>query len=231
MKISGKTSVIALLCGALVVAACGDDDDDDDNGAGGTSAGTSGSGGKGGSSGGGKGGTSSAGQGGTGGEGASSAGGEGGAVTAELTDGEILQVVETANAGEVEQGELAAGRAQDAAVVAFAELMVTEHNAALEDGEDVAADTGIEPEESSLSQMLAAESDATIATLEETDEAEFDLAYMQAQVTVHQKVLALLDERLIPQADDEALVTYLEDVRTHVENHLSEAEDIVADLE
>jgi putative membrane protein len=212
-------------------AGCGDDDDSDDDGGAGTggrggtsggsagsSSGTSGSSGKGGSSG--SGGT-------TGTAGAA----EGGSAAVELEDGEILQVVLSANSGEIDQGEVATDMAQDAAVLDFAETMVTEHTAALDDGEALASDAGIEPTASTLSADLEAESQSIVTMLQSTPEADFDLAYMQAQVTVHQEVLDLLNETLIPQAQDPDLSAYLEDVKTHVEEHLENAQGIVSDLE
>ncbi len=219
-----------VVLGVAIAAAtgCGDDDDSDGDGSGGTSGGSAGaSAGKGGSSGsGGKGG--SAGSAGTSGSGGAAEGGGGGV---ELDDGEILQIVLTANSGEIEQGEVAAEMAVDEAVVTFAGTMVTEHTAALNDGEALATDADIAPTESSISAELEAESDALVTTLESTPEEDFDLAYMEAQVMVHQKVLDLLNDELIPQAEDPDLSAYLEDVKTHVEEHLETAEGIVADLE
>jgi putative membrane protein len=221
-----RLSWILVLGVALAAATgCGDDDDSDDDGTGGSDGGSAGASAAGGSSG--KGGSAGTG-GSTGGTGGTA---EGGSAAVELDDGEILQVVLTANTGEIEQGELASETAQDAAVVTFAETMVTDHTAALDDGEALATDANIEPTESALSASLEAESDAIIATLESTPEEGFDLAYMQAQVMVHQKVLDLLNDELIPQAEDPDLSTYLEDVKAHVEEHLESAQGIVSDLE
>lgn len=231
-----------------VVVACGDDDDDDrpskttttstTTRTTSTSTSTSGSTGSGGSSttNGTTNGTTTrgtatgtaTGSGGTAGD--SGMGGEGGmAGAAFLMDGEILHAVRTANMGEVEQSEIAVTRGDDDDVREFAQMMVDDHSAAVAAADDLADAQGITPQPNSVSQDLQSESERIITMLEAAQGDAFDLVYLNAQVTAHQEVRALLDDTLIPQADNVALAEFLTDMRTHVSNHLVLAEALLAD--
>lgn len=160
------------------------------------------------------------------------AGGEGGmAGAAALTDEEVLHAARTASIGEVEQAEVALLRADDPLVVDFAELMVAEHSSAIAMAQSLADSEDLTPEQNPISQMLQANSAQIILELEAASDDEFDRVYMESQVVAHEEVLTLLDDTLIPQADNAALETYLMGTRTHVSEHLESAESIVETLE
>lgn len=160
------------------------------------------------------------------------AGGEGGmAGAAALTDEAVLHAARTASIGEVEQAEVALLRADDPLVVDFAELMVAEHSSAIALAQSLADSEDLTPEQNPISRMLQADSARIILELEAANDEEFDRVYMESQVTAHEEVLILLDDTLIPQADNAALETYLMSTRTHVSEHLESAESIVETLE
>lgn len=238
--------------------ACGGDDDEDDGPSTQTSS-TSASGGSGGStgtsttraptgSGGteatsttrgtttqGTGGSTASGVGGSAGMGmggAAGGGGEGGmAGAAALTDEEILHAARTANLGEVEQAQVALLRADDPLVVDFAEMMVDEHSEAVTAAQALADEEDLTPESNIVSQAVQFQSAQIISMLEAASDEEFDRVYMEAQVMVHEEVLTLLDDTLIPQADNAALESYLSGLEMHVSEHLEAAESIVETLE
>ncbi len=160
--------------------------------------------------------------------GSAGAGGDDGA--AELTDARILHIVITANTGEIAEGQLALTRATAAAVLSFADEMVTEHGAANTDANALAADQAITPETNPVSEMLAQKSTETVAELTAVATAEFDVAYMEAQVAAHTEVLALIEDQLLPEADNAELVTFLGSIRNHVAAHLIDAETTLDDL-
>jgi predicted outer membrane protein len=155
------------------------------------------------------------------------AGGEGGEALV-LSDAQILHVTSTANQGEIEQGTIALERAQTESVDDFAQMMVSEHGAALADGSELAQQLGLAG--NALSMQLQSESAAIVAQLQLAEDAEFDAVYMNAQVAAHERVLGVLDDELIPDADDSALRDYLETLRTSVADHLEMARDIVEEL-
>ena len=160
------------------------------------------------------------------------AGGEGGmAGAAALSDEEVLHAARTASIGEVEQAEVALLRADDPLVVDFAELMVAEHSSAIALAQSLADSEDLTPEQNPISRMLQSDSERIILELEAASDEEFDRVYMESQVAAHEEVLALLDDTLIPQADNTALETYLMSTRTHVSEHLESAESIVDTIE
>ncbi len=148
------------------------------------------------------------------------------------SDGQIAAVVATANAGEIAQGRLALTKAQAPEVVAFAQMMVTEHTAAAQQQAQLLAAQGITPEENEVSTSLKAESDQIVQRLNNTAAGPaFDAAYMESQVAVHQKVLDLLQNELIPNTQNPAFAEQLQGVADTVQKHLEEAQDILGTLE
>lgn len=164
-----------------------------------------------------------------GGESGGGAGGSGGEVVM-LTDAEILQIAIVANDGEVAEGELAIAKASHDTVKAFAQDMIDDHTVAAADARALATTTGITPMPSTVSTALQAQAEATVAALNTIGQPAFDSAYMAAQVNAHQSVLVLVNDGLLPQADNANLRAYLLSMRTSVGAHLAAATQIAADL-
>lgn len=147
-----------------------------------------------------------------------------------LTDDQILHVTRTANMGEVEQGEIALERAEAQQVIDFAQMMVDQHTAALEEAQTLAEEESLTPAANAVSALLEQQSSALVVQLEEVEDEEFDLLYMNAQVNLHEQVLQMLDDELIPQAENTVLESYLMTLRADVADHLETAQSIVEDL-
>lgn len=141
-------------------------------------------------------------------------------------DEEIVGSMMAANSGEVLVGEHAVDNATTAEVIEFAEMMVTEHTAANEQLENL----DIDSEESGLSLQLTASAQQTRQLLSGYGGTTYDRMYMQSQVNMHTSVLNLLDDVLIPAADDDDLEDLLREQRAAVAEHLEMAEDILAGL-
>ena len=142
----------------------------------------------------------------------------------QLRDPEIVQVVLTANEGEVAEGNIAVMRASSDAVRDFAQMMVTDHTAAAEQASDLGDTIGIDPTD--VAVALNAEANQTIMALNDASDDEFDALYMESQVKAHQEVLTLVRRTLIPQADDDTLQMLLSNMEATVEAHLNEARDV-----
>ena len=149
-----------------------------------------------------------------------------------LTDGEIARITEVVNAGEIEQAQLAKGKALNPDVQRFAEHMLTDHRKALDEGQQLAKREKFVIEESSLATELENESTRAVDQLRAAEPGgTFDRAYMHGQVTAHQKVLDLIDKQLIPSATDAELTVALQKTRTMVQKHLDEAREIDAAID
>ena len=111
-----------------------------------------------------------------------------------LTDANIMALLDGANKADSAGGALAAKKATDAEVKAFARLMMSEHHALRAAGQALAKQLGVEPkapERDPLAPYVANE----MKTLQSTGKgAEFDRTYIDNEVSVHQAVLDLANQ-------------------------------------
>jgi putative membrane protein len=143
-----------------------------------------------------------------------------------LGNAEILEIVATLDRGEIEQAEVARTKATDARVTAYAEQLFQEHTRAKHRDEQLAETSRWMPIESSLAEDLAGTNRQTLQTLKTADSAAFDELYIRGQIQQHQEVLDLLQNHLIPRADNPSLKAHLEESRAMVDGHLSKAKEI-----
>jgi putative membrane protein len=153
-----------------------------------------------------------------------------GADTARLTDAQISHILETANTAEVEAGRMALGKARDARVKRFAQTMVDQHGDANKKLTSLMQKNNMTAAESSASQRLRSDAQNEAERLRAKTGADFDQAYIDAQVKQHQEVLDTIDQKLLPSATNDELRSQLQQMRAHVATHLNEAQQIQASL-
>jgi putative membrane protein len=142
---------------------------------------------------------------------------------------DVAGIVQTANEGEIQQGQAASSRATSADVRAFAQMMVADHTAALSAAQATFQSEGITPAENATTRTLRDNSQRTIANLATFSGASFDRTYMQAQVDMHQWLLNTLDTALIPSSTGN-MRTLLQTQRASVATHLDRARQILGGL-
>lgn len=152
------------------------------------------------------------------------------AAGSQLDDEDIAAIVVTANSIDISNGELAAERAVDEQVKAFAATMVTDHSAVNQSARELVTRLGVTPTENDVSRSLQASAEQTQASLAALSGAEFDRAYIAHEVEYHRTVLSALDDTLIPQASNPELRQTLVDVRPAFAAHLQHAETILQQL-
>ena len=141
-------------------------------------------------------------------------------------DPHIVGIAMAANQGEIEQGNAAAARATNADVRSFAQMMVTDHTTALSAVRDTSSRAGVAPMENDTTAALQRTSRETITNLNTWSGADFDRAYMQTQIDLHQWLLNQLDRHLIPMTRNRDLRSLLETQRAAVATHLEQARQI-----
>jgi putative membrane protein len=147
-----------------------------------------------------------------------------------MSDAQIVAVTGVANSAEIEQGQLAAARAQNPRVKAFAQHTVKDHMALARDQNDLEQRLHMSANPNDTSSRMTTEASETLALLKASSGGDFDRAYMAAQIERHGELLNALDTRLLPNAHDGAVRDQLRDMRDIVKSHLDEAQDIMNSL-
>lgn len=147
---------------------------------------------------------------------------------ANLSEGQIVKIIATANKGEIDAGQLASRNSREKPSKAFGQMMVKEHSKNDTKGKLIAKKNMIIPKDSSLNQELMLKSKNTITELKEA-RLNFDKMYIDSQVVMHQDVLNLIDDELLPNAKSEELISFLKETRHHVDMHLEEAKKLQAE--
>jgi putative membrane protein len=143
-----------------------------------------------------------------------------------LSDEQIAAVTDAANDAEVAQAKIAQKNAKNPRVKKFAAMMIKDHTQAKQKQKKLLGKIDITAAESSMSTQLASDSQQKLEDLKAVKGADFDRAYMDAQVDAHQKVLDAFDNQLIPQAENAEFKALLSEIRPKIAAHLSEAKDI-----
>jgi putative membrane protein len=146
------------------------------------------------------------------------------------SDANIAAILLAANNTDISYAKLAPTRARSAAVKDFASRMLADHTGVNKLVNDVLASTGITPEDDIASLDFRDESSAKRDILRELEGHAFDSTYMDNEVTYHTKLLAALDNVLIPDARNAQMKQLLGNIRPAVAAHLAHAQQVRAGL-
>lgn len=145
-------------------------------------------------------------------------------------DAEIAATVTAANDTDIENGQLALSKSKDASVKAFAREMVAAHTQLNEQGKALLSKLNVSPSDNPTSTSIRSGGESTRATLKGLNGAEFDKAYVNAEVDLHQSVLDQLDNTLIPSAQNAELKDMLQKARPTIAEHLDHAKQLKSKL-
>ena len=148
-----------------------------------------------------------------------------------VSDAQIAQIVVTANAIDIKNGEIALKQSKTPAVTEFAHLMIRDHTAANNNAVALVTRLKVTPAASDTSKGLQREADSEQARLGSLHGAEFDHAYLQNEVAYHKQVIGAINTVLIPNAQNAELKKTLVDVEPAFEAHLAHAEHTLAALD
>ena len=145
---------------------------------------------------------------------------------ATLTDAQIAHIAITANSLDSAAGEFAKANAKNAQVKEFAQTMIREHGEVNKKANALVTKLALVPEDNDGSHALQADADQARTTLIGKSGADFDRAYIDHEVQIHQSVLDQLDQKLIPGAQNTELRSLLQTVRPMIAGHLDRAKRI-----
>ena len=147
-----------------------------------------------------------------------------------LTDDRIVGIVVALNQGEIDQAAVAEKKAKSAKVKALAHHMSSDHTTWLKQGNDLAKKDKITPADSPIASQLKSDSAAVVSNLQGLSGADFDKAYVDAQVKGHQDALDLIDKKLLTSVQAVDLKDMIAAVRPKIADHLKHAQDEQAGL-
>lgn len=143
-----------------------------------------------------------------------------------VDDSEIVSIMNTANMGEVKAAKAAQGKASSPEVRKFAQMMIADHQNALNETAPVAKKAKIKPLPNMHSRNLKKENRMAMRKMKKLQGNAFDQAYMDSQISMHQNVLGLIDTALLPNAKNPELKALLSKQRTVIDGHLQQARQI-----
>ena len=115
------------------------------------------------------------------------------------------------------------------AVREYADMLHREHGANLEAGKALSTGAGaIQPEQNADVTAMREKGKSELATLDQKSGKDYETAYVEAMVKGHTEALSMLEDRLIPAAQDERLRTFLNNTRDHVAMHLERGKELQA---
>lgn len=144
----------------------------------------------------------------------------------EYSDAELTGFVNEFNDAEVEIGQLAASKATDAQVKAFASQIVRDHRALKADINRTVQQLNITPTVPEDDEDLAEDHQAAMQDLRaKAKGAEFDEAFVEHEIRMHRKVLDEVKDA-IGRSQSADMRTLLEQARDGLQAHLTKAEEL-----
>lgn len=135
--------------------------------------------------------------------------------------GEALAMVAAVDAHEIAAAEQARSKGVEGDVLAYADLLHSDHSENLVKTRALAS---ADLDNSSPAVMQQREKGkAELAKLAALEGDAYESAYIDAMVKGHTEALAMLDDKLIPAAQDGAIKKHLTATREHISMHLQKA--------
>lgn len=141
------------------------------------------------------------------------------------TDREIAHILQTSNAVILRHASLAKSRLQSGAVRAFADTILANHTAYNLRAQRTFLAINTVPLDNEHSELMVAGAADSRAALEAKAGADFERAYVDTEVTLHQQVIDLLDDVLLVHARDPILQELLQEYRLMMGSHLDSFRD------
>ena len=141
-----------------------------------------------------------------------------------MTDANIAAVLDAANASDSTFGALAVRKGRSADVKQFGRLMMGEHHALRQQGQQLVKRLNVTPQAPANFDLPNKQRDA-MADLEKKSGADFDKAYIDHEVDYHQQVLQTAQQAL-GQAQNQELKNLIQQAAPVIQKHLDRAKEI-----
>ncbi len=146
-----------------------------------------------------------------------------------MSDANIFAILDEANKGEVNAGQLAADKATNAGVRNFAQRMVRDHSDLRQKGQQLAQQLNVNPTPPANFQMPQ-QDQALMDTLRNTAKGmAFDTTYINRQVTLHEQTVDKLKD-LQDKANEQQLKDLIGKAIPTIQDHLDQARKVQDNL-
>ena len=150
-------------------------------------------------------------------------GGDTGART-EATPAAILSQMNVANTMEIQLSRMAAKQATSPAVKRIATQLVTDHNKNRQEVTGLAKKLNVSLTPATGGSVSASDSAAMPADLQGKSGTEFDRAFVQHQIQLHQNNIQKIESQLLPAVQEPQLKAYLQKTLKAMQGHLATLE-------
>ncbi|WP_433932807.1 DUF4142 domain-containing protein [Sorangium cellulosum] len=148
----------------------------------------------------------------------------------QVSDQELATLVSLINQQEVKLSKIALEKAESPEVQRYAEEMIDEHSRAEQHGVRLSRGATTSIEACPQCQQLQADTVETSESLREQEGAEFDVAFIWAQVSLHRRALEILDQPIAERTKSASLRSQVMKMRSDIEQHLRRAEQLFCTL-
>lgn len=143
-----------------------------------------------------------------------------------LSDQEIGEILKTVNDAEIDAAKAAKSRASSAEVKTFAKDMISSHEDNNKEAKKVLKKADIDPKSNDIAKNLKKDAKDKLSEIKKKKGSDFDKAYIENQISMHQQVINDLEQKYIPATQNSDFRAFLETTKTHVQEHLSKAQQI-----
>jgi putative membrane protein len=147
-----------------------------------------------------------------------------------LTDANIAAIVLAADNADIAYAKQALAKSQTAAVREFATMTERDHSGVNEAAVALATRLKLAPQENQASLDLRDDADTKREKLRLLDGFAFDSAYIANEIAYHTSVLGVIDNALIPSAQNAELKALLVQARPAVAAHLEHGKHLASTL-
>jgi len=142
-----------------------------------------------------------------------------------MSDANVLAVMNTIDKSEMEAAQLAKQKAHSTQVRDYASHLVADHSAIMDKNRQLSNRTNLRPDPPALASTLNSTHQETMEQLRKLSGSDFDRAYMESQVKMHEQAVSLV-EKTSASADNPQLKQQLSQVVHDLRDHLTKAKSI-----
>lgn len=147
------------------------------------------------------------------------------------SDGEVLSAAMAIDDGELQMAELAKKNASSPEVKQLATAIANEHQKSMTKIRDVQGKAKIQLVPNDVTTELKDQTAQKMSVLRGKSGKDFDRYYVDTQVRMHQQVLDVIDERMMPGAQSGQVKSTLSTLRDKVHDHLSKSKSLLEKID